>query len=258
MKQIYVGSVKRAKLFTKINQTVRIPHIVQAIIIALLVTIPSIGAKKIFKIGGKMSPVAYVSTSRGSGSGVLVSNNHILTAAHVVYGMYEGDMCKVDFYDPNNPDAIPVHAVAKLKVMGNYSPNDPLTNQDFALLELVHANGSSFATPYTLGNSQNVKVKDGVHAIGFPGVSVGYASITSMESMPGEINNISGGWLKDNDFFVADCKVTHGYSGGALEDNNGKLIGLIIGGFSDPSNPSYTQNFFLKINVVKKALSAYL
>lgn len=258
MKQIFVGSEKRAKLFTKINKIVRIPHIVQAVIAMLLVVIPIVGAKRIFNYGGKMSPVAYISTVRGSGSGVLVSNNHILTAAHVVYGMSDVDLCKVDFYDPQNPDAIPVHAVARLKAMGNYNPNDIISDQDFALLELVNANSNNFSTPYTLGNSATVKINDAVHAIGFPATSIGFTSFSSMESKPGEINNLNGGWLKNDNLFVANCEITHGYSGGALEDNNGKLIGIILGSCTDPKNPSYQQYFYLKINVPKKALSAYL
>ena len=61
MKQIYVGSVQKNKLYAKIQQTLRLPIGVLVGVFVLLVLIPILLKNRIFNnIGGTMSPVVYV------------------------------------------------------------------------------------------------------------------------------------------------------------------------------------------------------
>lgn len=247
MKQIYVGSVQKNKLHTKIQQTLRLPIGVLVGVLVLLVLIPVLLRNKIFNsANGTMSPVVYVETMTGTGSAVYVGNDYLLTAAHVVSDMFIGDECSIIFQDPNNVGGAEIPAIAELVAMGAYLPDENVT-EDYALLKIKYLNASRIANPCNFGNESMAKPGDAITVEGF---AAGTWSTTK-----GTISNIKGGVLESNDLYVVDAKAWHGNSGGALFDQNSNLIGIIIaGGTLNGYNDD--QTYAIKINKVKAALSA--
>ncbi len=79
MKQIFVGSVIRAKLYNEIRKAVSVPHILQVVIILLLIIVPLALKDKIFHIAkGEYSNVVFVETLNGTGSAVYVGGDNYL------------------------------------------------------------------------------------------------------------------------------------------------------------------------------------
>lgn len=247
MKQIYVGSVQKNKLYTKIQQTLRLPIGVLVGVFVLLVLIPILLKNKIFNnIGGTMSPVVYVETYSGTGSAVYVGNNNLLTAAHVVADMAIGDMCEIQFQDPNSVSGGVINAVAELVAMGKYLPTRA-SEEDYALLRIHFLDASRIAQACGFGNESMVKVGDPITVEGY---AAGAWSTTK-----GTLSNIKGGILENNDLYVVDAKAWHGNSGGALFDKNNNLIGIVIsGGAIDGINDD--QTYALKVSKIKTILSA--
>jgi S1-C subfamily serine protease len=250
MKQIFVGSVIRAKLYSQIKKAVTVPHILQAVIILLLIIVPLALRDKIFHIAeGDYSNVVYVETLSGTGSAVYVGGDgYLLTAAHVVADMSIGEVCGVQFYDPDSsPARSSMFFPAELVAMGNYLPSENF-EEDYALLKLLYVDGSDFAKPCELGDSKNVKVNDPIKAEGY--------STGAYSSNDGTINNINGGFLNSPKLLLVDANAKKGSSGGAIKTSNGKLLGIIILGGNDVE---YTvgQTFVLKIDDIRTKLKSY-
>lgn len=251
MKQIFVGSVIRAKLYNEIRKAVSVPHILQVVIILLLIITPISLKSKFFQVTkGEYSNVVYVETSNDTGSAVYVGGDgYLLTAAHVVADMSIGEVCSVRFYDPNSsPARSSMSFLAKLVTMGNYLPSENF-EEDYALLKLLYVDGSDFAKPCALAKSKNVKVNDQIKVEGYPGGD-------NFFSTNGTINNVNGGLTKSPRLFIVDAGAWPGNSGGALKSQNDELIGIVT---MRGTNVEHTvgQTFVLKIDDIRTKLKSY-
>ncbi len=246
MKQIFVGSVIRAKLYSEIKKEVAVPHILQATFIFLLIVVPLALQDKIFHVAdGEYSNIVYVETPSGIGSAIYIGNQYLLTAAHVV-----GDesIVQVEFQDPNSSPIkkSPMKYDANVVAVGNYKSQDDF-EEDYALLKLLYVDGSSYAKPCVLGDSKNVKVGDKIKVEGYPG---GDHFLTE-----GTINNINGGDTKSVGVFVVDAGTWPGNSGGALKNQNDELIGLVT--MKGVGAVNIGRTYVIKINDIRTKLKAY-
>lgn len=223
MKHIFVGSTQRTKLYSEIRKAILPTRICLIGILLLLVVIPFAFHKKIFKdSAGTYSAVAYVQASAGTGSAIHIGNNLLLSAAHVYDGMQIGDICTIEFQDPNNATGTKVAAEAELVALGNYSKNQS-PEEDFALLKVQLIDASKYAQIYSINNNlSSIKVGDDITVEGYGG---GVYMQTS-----GKICNITGGTTELKNLYVADAKAWQGNSGGALLDKNKQVIGIVIAG----------------------------
>lgn len=247
MKQIYIGSVERSKLYNAIRKNLRLANLIAVIVVILLIVVPIAFHETIFnEANGNMSNIVMVSTSSGTGSAIYVGNNYLLTAAHVVCDMALNSTCSVEFQDPNNPDGIVIETEAELMAIGKYLP-DKNPEEDYALLHLKNLNGDKIAKACGIGMSNTVKVSDKIKIIGYP---AGTYSNTE-----GTISNITGGVSQIKELFAVDAKAWHGNSGGALLDQNGNLVGIVIAiGAIQTINDG--QTYALKIDKVQSVLKA--
>ena len=144
-------------------------------------------------------------TSAGLGSGFLISNKQIITAAHVVQ---VAEKVRVQFLDG---EIIPAKVIAAYKTA------------DVALLELVWERKNAVTVEFA--DSDDIKVGEQVFVVGAPygldhSLSSGYIS--------GRINNRKG----ENPFtatehFQTDAAINQGNSGGPMFNLEGKVIGVV-------------------------------
>jgi putative serine protease PepD len=154
-----------------------------------------------------------VSGSQGSGSGsgiILTADGQILTNNHVVELAQGGGTLSVAFNDGTTAPAT---------VLGT----DPLTDT-----ALVQATGVSGLTPATLGTSGDLKVGQGVVAIGSPfGLeSTVTSGIVSALDRPVDVGSDGQGNATVYPAIQTDAAINPGNSGGALTDLNGNVVGI--------------------------------
>ncbi len=140
----------------------------------------------------------------GVGSGVLISDDQVMTAAHVVQ---TAERVLVEF--PNG-QRIPARIVASAPAA------------DVALLQLEQR--PSRTVPARLGNSDSAKVGDQVFVVGAPfGIShtltVGHISARRKQ------NRTFGGMLQA-EFLQTDAAINRGNSGGPMFNMRGEVIGI--------------------------------
>lgn len=248
MKQIFVGSTQRSKLYTIINKTLLPARLVLAAVFLLLVLIPLIFSGKIFKQnGGDLSNIVFVNTGYGTGSAILIGNNQLLTAAHVLEGMSINDRCEIEFRDPKGEKDV-VYAEAEILAVGKFFPSKN-PEEDYALLHVLHIDASEFAKPCTIG-SGDVAPGEQVTIIGYPAGAYSYTQ--------GSVSNVNGGLLGEHfnlrELYAVNASAWHGNSGGALFDSNNQLIGIVTlaGSFQGYDDG---QTYALKISKVKNVLN---
>lgn len=248
MKQIYVGDIQRSKLFTKVRKTVLVPHIIQVAVFILLIIIPLCFSGSIFSEKNmRMSNVVQIVTPKGkSGSAVLVSNDKLLSCAHVFQGMKIDDLCSGLFVNPDNLERSAVYVTARLIAIGNYFPNSNLS-EDYALLQIVESDMpiDRITTPCMFGESEDIKVKQNITIIGYPGGNYFVSQ--------GIVGNVNGGYKSNRNCFAVDAKAWHGNSGGALFNDKKELIGIVAEiGVTNEYNDG--QTYALKIDWIREAL----
>lgn len=144
-------------------------------------------------------------TASGLGSGFMISDKHIITAAHVVN---VPERIMVEFTDGQT---IPARVVMSQK------------RADVAMIELVTPKKN--ATVLTLADSDQVKIGNQVFIIGAPyglgqSLSVGYVS--------GFKKNTTGSnpfWLSE--YIQTDAAINTGNSGGPMFNMDGEVIGIV-------------------------------
>ncbi len=143
-------------------------------------------------------------TESGIGSGVLINEKQILTAAHVVDGV---QTIKVQF---KNGDVIPATVVASLNA------------SDVALLKLSRAYPEG--TFATLANSDETPVGSEVFIIGSP---FGISQTLSVGHLSGRMNRglMAGGLPIE--FLQTDTAINTGNSGGPMFNTDGEVIGIV-------------------------------
>jgi putative serine protease PepD len=192
------------------------------------------------------------------GSGVILSaDGRILTNNHVIADAGNGKIT-VTFADGRTANAT---------VVGSDATSD---------LAVIKADGVSGLTPATLGDSSQVKVGQGVIAIGSPGglqntVTTGIVSALNREvNIEGEqqqrdqqqlpfTGNSSGVSYKA---IQTDASINQGNSGGPLFDLNGTVIGINSAMYSpvtsqDGSAGSVGIGFSIPINTAKSVIAKF-
>lgn len=140
----------------------------------------------------------------GLGSGVLISNDKVLTAAHLVQA---ADKTVVEF---SRGELIPA------RVTGS------ALSADIALLQLEHS--PTNAAPVTLGDSDKLDVGDQIFVVGAP-----YGLSHTLTA-----GHVSGRHLLDNkgqnktvEFLQTDAAINSGNSGSPLFNLNGDVMGIV-------------------------------
>jgi putative serine protease PepD len=151
------------------------------------------------------------SSGAGSGSGIILSSDgEILTNNHVAAIAGTSGSMRVFFNDGTS---------AKATVVGT----DPLTDT-----AVIKAEGVSDLTPATIGKSSDLKVGEGVVAIGSPfGLdSTVTSGIVSALNRPVDVGSDSNNNSTTYPAIQTDAAINPGNSGGALVDMNGNVVGI--------------------------------
>lgn len=147
----------------------------------------------------------------GSGSGIILSSDgQILTNNHVVELAGNSGSIRVSFNDGSSAPA---------KVLGT----DPLT--DTAVIQAQDVSG---LTPATIGKSADLRVGQGVVAIGSPfGLeSTVTSGIVSALNRPVDVGSDGQGNSTTYPAIQTDAAINPGNSGGPLVDMNGHVVGI--------------------------------
>jgi serine protease Do len=169
-------------------------------------------------------------TSQGVGSGVLIENNQILTAAHVVDG---ANVIEVQFTDG---DRIRANVVSSLQT------------SDIALLQLSESPRNP--TVATLADSDKTPIGSEVFIIGSP---FGISQTLSVGHLSGRMNRGLMAAGTPIEFLQTDTAINTGNSGGPMFNTQGEVIGIVSfilsksGGFDGIG-------FATAINTAKQAL----
>jgi putative serine protease PepD len=156
----------------------------------------------------------------GTGSGeVIDGSGHVLTNNHVISSAASGGNITVIFSDGSSQTA---------RLVGR----DPQT--DLAVLQVPQASG---LRPINFGSSENVRVGQGVVALGAPlGLSSTVtAGIISARDRSINVPGDNGGTALLVAAIQTDAAINPGNSGGALVDCSGKLIGVPTAGATVPT-----------------------
>lgn len=144
-------------------------------------------------------------TSGGLGSGFMISDNQIITAAHVVQVAEKVD---VQFLDG---ETIPA------KVISAYS------NGDVALIELIWPRKN--IAPLKLGDSDKVNIGEQVFVVGAP---YGLGHSLSSGYVSGIIkNNDAKNPFTNSEYIQTDAAINTGNSGGPMMNMKGEVIGVV-------------------------------
>jgi putative serine protease PepD len=147
----------------------------------------------------------------GSGSGIILSSDgQILTNNHVVEIAGDAGTITVSFNDGSSAPA---------KILGT----DPLT--DTAVIQAQDVSG---LTPATIGKSSDLRVGEGVVAIGSPfGLeSTVTSGIVSALDRPVDVGSDAQGNTTAYPAIQTDAAINPGNSGGPLADMNGHVVGI--------------------------------
>ncbi len=141
----------------------------------------------------------------GLGTGFLVEDNHIITAAHVVQ---TAESVSIRFH---NNETIPADVVSNYK------------NADVALLKLKWA--PKEATVLKLGDSDEMKVGERVFVVGSP-LGLTYSFSSGFISGRDESRRMSNSLVKA-EYFQTDAAINQGNSGGPMFNVKGEVIGIV-------------------------------
>ncbi len=148
--------------------------------------------------GGQMS-------FEGLGSGVLVDDAQIITAAHVV----------------QTADQVEVEFKTGQRIFATVISSDPLS--DLALLQLEEEPAD--VSRVRLGDSDDVEIGSDVFVVGAPfglthSLTVGHISARRSGDGSGEL-------AADVELFQTDAAINQGNSGGPMFNMNGEVIGIV-------------------------------
>lgn len=212
------------------------------LVMVLLVALPSIGLAEDFSdLYAKLSPaVVTIHTSNfdsqeqtqksGLGSGVVIDNDKVITAAHVVH---TASRIRVKFKDGYSTEAEIVSSISA---------------SDVALLKLVNPPADIVVAETT--DSSAVRIGEPVFVIGAP---FGIEHTLSVGNLSGRMDRglMAGG--ESVTFLQTDTAINQGNSGGPMFNRDGKVIGIVSfilsksGGFNGIG-------FAVSINGAKKSL----
>ena len=164
------------------------------------------------------------------GSGVIIKDNQILTAAHVVNN---GKFIEVQKENDSKKYE------ASIKYISN--------QVDLAILEIKDKNFFIDTTPLEL--TEDVKVKDSVTALGYP---LGGNNLSTTNGIISRIEYSSYVWNPFASYLAIqiDAAINQGNSGGAVVDKDNKIVGIAMMKLTNADNisyivPSIVINYFL-------------
>ena len=141
----------------------------------------------------------------GLGTGFLIDNEHVMTAAHVVQ---TAESVSIRFH---NDEVIPADVISDYK------------NADVALLKLKWA--PKEATILKLGDSDQVKIGEQVFVVGSPlGLSYSFSSgyISGRQESRRTLNS-----LVRAEYLQTDASINQGNSGGPMFNMKGEVVGIV-------------------------------
>lgn len=159
-------------------------------------------AERIYEAVGPS--IASIETDIARGSGVLIDDDTVLTAAHVVW---------------------PYRSVRVVFSNGTEVINAPVIGSDpFGDLALVDVSAvDAIPAPAETGDGESIALGRPVYLVGYPGESESFPQPTITEGILSRMREWeTGEWT----FYQTDTTVTGGQSGGALVDENGVVIGI--------------------------------
>jgi len=158
----------------------------------------------VFTVSLPSNPTPRSSLSRGIGSGVLIEDDQILTAAHVVDG---AQVIEVKFTDGT-------------RIRGDVISS--LESSDIALVKLREKHPDPQVA--TLGDSDDTLVGSEVFIIGAP---FGIAQTLTVGHLSGRLNKglLAGG--APIEFLQTDTAINTGNSGGPMFNKEGEVIGIV-------------------------------
>lgn len=142
--------------------------------------------------------------AKGVGSGVLIEDNQIVTAAHVVDGTHS---IEVQFHDG---ERIPAQVIASVKA------------SDVALLKIERSSTNGVVAK--LSDSDDTRIGSDVFIIGAP---FGIEQTLSVGILSGRMNRglMAGG--NPIEFLQTDTAINTGNSGGPMFNTRGEVIGIV-------------------------------
>lgn len=144
-------------------------------------------------------------TTNGLGSGFMISNKLIVTAAHVVK---VPERLIVQFYDGQTSPA---------KVVTSYK------NADIALIELLIPKINAVTVKF--GDSDKMKIGNQVFVVGVP-LGVGF-SLSSGYISAFKKQTLGKNPFATTEFIQTDAAINQGNSGGPMFNLNGEVIGIV-------------------------------
>ena len=148
------------------------------------------------------SAVAFIHTSIGTGSGVLVEGGYLVTNAHVVWPF---NAVRVAFPDGTDFRGVPVigwDLLADLAVLG------PIETP---------------VQPVSLLDGENIPIGSEVYLIGYPAEVEAYPKTTMTRGILSRLREWEPVGIT---YFQTDAAITGGQSGGALVSDTGAVIGI--------------------------------
>ena len=148
------------------------------------------------------SAVAFIHTSIGTGSGVLVEGGYLVTNAHVVWPF---DTARVVFPDGTDFRGVPVigwDLLADLAVLG------PIETP---------------VQPVSLLDGENIPIGSEVYLIGYPAEVEAYPKTTMTRGILSRLREWEPVGIT---YFQTDAAIAGGQSGGALVSDTGAVIGI--------------------------------
>ncbi|MBT4554189.1 MAG: trypsin-like peptidase domain-containing protein [Candidatus Marinimicrobia bacterium] len=175
--------------------------------------------------------------NKSTGSGFIVQNNGIvITNYHVVK-----NATKLEIVFPESK--IVKDASLLLKDKSN----------DIAILQIIEFNSSDFSNksiPFSIGESNTIKVGQDVFTVGFP---LGSIMGVKPRLSSGQINSLFG-IQEDPRLLQISNPLQPGNSGGPLFNKNGELVGIVVSGlnaeyfYENSGIIPQNVNFAIKIN----------
>lgn len=153
---------------------------------------------------GNGDPRTFAS-SEGLGSGVLIANNMIVTASHVVAN---ADAIMVQFYDGETVPATTTR-ISRMADVAVITLKKPPADPHIAVI----------------GDSDKARIGDDIFVIGAP-MGLPYSLSTGVISGKHSERNLSNDG-KSLEFFQTDASINTGNSGGPMFNNKGEVIGIV-------------------------------
>lgn len=219
--KIFVGPKQRKTQRAEIEERLRKTKIFSLLIgIFLPLIVLALAAwmdKPSVSIESGYDGVAKLESNQGFCSAFLVSQNHLITAAHCLDYMDEGDYLKVSFQGESQTYQAKILYIAR-----DYrsSVEEEKIKNDYAVLELED---KSFESYYELETTDNtVKLTDDVIVAGYPGG-------VTFSAAKGSITGLS--WRNYNETLQIMAGAWPGSSGGPVFDKKtNKVIGILNAG----------------------------